>query len=91
MIDMPASPGAPCRETGKGKGVRKGENKKKMTFPSRLMFNEGARGIRMSGLMRQLPFWPPPAHSGRCHLGLSVHDKNKKLKKKMEAVQQVKL
>lgn len=87
MIDMPASPGAPCRETGKGKGVRKGENTMKMTFPSRLRFNEAAQGIRMSGLMWQLPFWPPPAHSGRRNVIWDYLYTTKKI----EAVQQVKL
>lgn len=49
--------------------MRKGEeNTKTIMFPLRLRLNEGAQGVRPSGLMGQLPFWPLPvlaSHSGR--------------------------
>lgn len=37
------------------------ENTKTVIFPSRPGLNEGAQGVRPSGLMGQLLFWPPTA------------------------------
>lgn len=59
--------------------MRKGgeENTKTIIFPSRPGLNESAQGVRPSGLMGHVLFWPPAAldpHFGRRDVVWSYSD-----------------